>query len=182
MKPLRRRVSIRPSGSKPTTSKAGEREPKGPLQDRDWRTYVSTAVIIPCRSTAQKARGSSPRTPRYNGRTASAGVATAASLRIAEQMSAVVCEKVSDGWRASRMRYSPVSRPTCRSQSLMGWKAGPESAAGEKREVSHAPQQVHECCGERGGGDGPGLSFEAGDSKPRVDAQRRTASTSSSVR
>ena len=45
----------------------------------------STAHTMPFSSASKKCFGSSPRTPRHSGTCASSGVATAATLRIAEQ-------------------------------------------------------------------------------------------------
>eukprot|EP00966_Prymnesium_polylepis_P097017 2247508-Prymnesium_polylepis.1 len=66
---------------------------------------VSVATISPCASGSQKACGSSPLTPLYNG--CVAGVATAASLRIALHKCPTTAVNVRSGWRAIAVRKSP---------------------------------------------------------------------------
>eukprot|EP00322_Chrysochromulina_rotalis_P008389 CAMPEP_0115888834 /NCGR_PEP_ID=MMETSP0287-20121206/32511_1 /TAXON_ID=412157 /ORGANISM="Chrysochromulina rotalis, Strain UIO044" /LENGTH=80 /DNA_ID=CAMNT_0003345529 /DNA_START=727 /DNA_END=969 /DNA_ORIENTATION=+ len=56
---------------------------------------------MPNLSGSQKARDSSPRTPRYKGCFTSSSVATAASFRIAWHMWPTVAQKVSAGLRAT---------------------------------------------------------------------------------
>lgn len=62
---------------------------------------ASVAHTSPRASGVQKPGASSPRTPRHKGSVASAGVAIAASLRMALQMAPTVAANVSCGWRAS---------------------------------------------------------------------------------
>lgn len=82
---------------------------------------ASTAQTMPILSLTQNEGGSSPRTARYSGCSTSSGDVTAVSLRMAWQSSAVVAVNVRPVWLATPFRTLPLSLPSWRRNSFIGW-------------------------------------------------------------